>query len=255
VSSKVERIIFSFSTTIPLTKLLITITMDFSKFEDQLGIFFKNKSLLQTAFTHRSFINENRKGALEHNERLEFLGDAVLELVATHFLYNKYPDKTEGDLTSYRSALVNAVTLSEVATKLGMNEFLLLSKGEAKDTGRARQYILANTMESFIGALFLDQGYSVADTFIKKYILSLIDDIVAKKSWLDAKSFFQEKAQEVEGITPSYIVLKEDGPDHDKHFTVAVEIGNDKVATGEGKSKQEAEQSAAQNGLKAKRWL
>ena len=228
--------------------------MDFSKFEDQLGIYFKNKSLLQTAFTHRSFINENRKNGLEHNERLEFLGDAVLELISTHFLYNKYPDKTEGDLTSYRSALVNAVTLSEVAQKLGMNEFLLLSRGEAKDMGRARQYILANTMEAFIGALFLDQGYEVTDTFIRKYILSLIDDIVAKKSWLDAKSFFQEKAQEIDGITPSYTVLKETGPDHDKHFTVAVEIGREKIATGEGKSKQEAEQDAARKGLEAKGW-
>src|SRR3989338_7158831 len=123
--------------------------MDLSKFEDRIGVYFKNKGLLQTAFTHRSFLNENRKGTTEHNERLEFLGDAVLELIATHFLYNKYPDKTEGDLTSYRSALVNAVTLSEVAGKLGMNEFLLLSRGEAKDMGRARQYILANTMEAF----------------------------------------------------------------------------------------------------------
>ena len=228
--------------------------MDFSKFEDQLGIYFKNKSLLQTAFTHRSFINENRKNGLEHNERLEFLGDAVLELISTHFLYNKYPDKTEGDLTSYRSALVNAVTLAEVAQKLGMNEFLLLSRGEAKDVGRARQYILANTMESFIGALYLDQGLSVTETFIKKYILSLIDDIVAKKSWLDAKSFFQEKAQEIDGVTPSYTVLKETGPDHDKHFTVAVEIGRERVAVGDGKSKQEAEQDAARKGLEAKGW-
>ena len=228
--------------------------MDFGKFEDRIDIFFKNKSLLQTAFTHRSYINENRKGVLEHNERLEFLGDAVLELISTHFLYIKYPDKTEGDLTSYRSALVNAVTLSEVATKLGMNEFLLLSRGETKDIGRARQYILANTMESFIGALFLDQGYAVAEVFIKKYILSLIDDIVAKKSWLDAKSFFQEKAQEEESVTPSYTVLKETGPDHDKRFTVAVEIGRERIATGEGQSKQEAEQRAAQNGLKAKGW-
>jgi len=186
--------------------------------------------------------------------QMSVLGFSTPSVSATNFLYNKYPEKTEGDLTSYRSALVNAVTLSEVATKLGMNEFLLLSKGEAKDVGRARQYILANTMESFIGALFLDQGYAVAETFIKKYVLSLIDDIVAKKSWLDAKSFFQEKAQEEEGITPSYTVLKETGPDHDKHFTVAVEIGNKKVATGEGKSKQEAEQSAAQAGLKAKSW-
>ncbi len=228
--------------------------MDFGKFEDQLEIFFKNKGLLQTAFTHRSYINENRKGALEHNERLEFLGDAVLELISTHFLYNKYPDKTEGDLTSYRSALVNAVTLSEVATKLGMNEFLLLSRGEAKDMGRARQYILANTMEAFIGALFLDQGYAVVETFIKKYVLSLIDDIVAKKSWLDAKSHFQEKAQEVDGITPSYATVRETGPDHDKHFTVSVSVGRVKVAEGEGKSKQEAEENAARKGLEARGW-
>ncbi|MSU54938.1 MAG: ribonuclease III [Candidatus Taylorbacteria bacterium] len=229
--------------------------MDFSKFEDQLGIFFKNKGLLQMAFTHRSYINENRKGTFEHNERLEFLGDAVLELICTHFLFNKYPDKTEGDLTSYRSALVNAITLSEVASKLGMNEFLLLSKGETKDTGRARQYILANTMEAFIGALFLDQGYDVTEVFIKKYILSLIDGIVANKAWLDAKSFFQEKAQEIDGITPSYTVLKETGPDHDKHFTMVVSIGREQVATGDGKSKQDAEQAAAAAGLKAKGWL
>ncbi|MSR78823.1 MAG: ribonuclease III [Candidatus Taylorbacteria bacterium] len=229
--------------------------MDFSKFEDKLGIYFKNKGMLQTAFTHRSYINENRKGFSEHNERLEFLGDAVLELITTHFLYNKYPDRNEGDLTSYRSALVNAVTLSEVATKLGMNEFLLLSKGEAKDNGRARQFILANTMESFIGALFLDQGYAISETFIKKYVLVLIDDIVANKAWLDAKSFFQEKAQEIEGITPSYTVLKETGPDHDKKFTVTVSIGNEKVANGDGKSKQDAEQEAAKKGLKVKGWL
>ena len=227
---------------------------DFNTFEKRIGITFINKELLRTAFTHRSFINENRKGSAEHNERLEFLGDAVLELISTHFLYQKYPDKTEGDLTSYRSALVNAVTLSEVAGKLGMNEFLLLSRGEAKDMGRARQYILANTMEAFIGALFLDQGYAGVETFIKKYVLSLIDDIVAKKSWLDAKSFFQEKAQEIDGITPSYTVLKEEGPDHDKHFTVAVEIGPERVAVGEGKSKQEAEQDAARKGLASKAW-
>lgn len=228
--------------------------MDFSKFEDQLGIYFKDKSLLQTAFTHRSFLNENRRGTIAHNERLEFLGDAVLELISTHFLYNKYPDKNEGDLTSYRSALVNANTLSDVAAKLGMNNFLLLSHGEAKDVGRARQYILANTMEAFIGALYLDQGYAVTEAFVKKYVLSLIDDIVAKKSWLDAKSFFQEKAQEVEGVTPSYTVLKEAGPDHDKHFTVGVFIGKEKIATGEGRSKQDAEQEAAKQGLKEKGW-
>ncbi len=136
-----------------------------------------------------------------------------------------------------------------------MNEFLLLSRGEAKDMGRARQYILANTMEAFIGALFLDQGYAAADTFIKKYVLSLIDDIVAQKSWLDSKSHFQEKAQEIDGITPSYAVINETGPDHDKHFTVAVSIGSAKIAQGVGKSKQEAEENAARNGLVAKKWI
>ena|SRR3989338_3831499 len=229
--------------------------MDFGKFEKKVGISFKNKKLLQAAFTHRSYINENRKSPLEHNERLEFLGDAVLELIATHFLYNKYPEKPEGELTSFRSALVNAITLASVASKLSMNDFLLLSRGEAKDTGRARQYILANTMEAFIGAIFLDQGYGVASKFIEEYILSLIDDIVSNKSWLDAKSFFQEKAQEIEGITPSYAVLREVGPDHDKHFTVGVSIGREKVAEGVGKSKQEAEQNAAEEGLKAKGWM
>ena len=179
----------------------------------------------------------------------------MLELIATHFLYNKYPDKAEGDLTSYRSALVNAVTLAEVASKLGMNNFLLLSHGESKDVGRARQYILANTIEAFIGALYLDQGYTVTEAFAKKYVLCLIDDIVAKKSWLDAKSFFQEKAQEVEGVTPSYTVLKELGPDHDKHFTVGVFIGKEKVAQGVGRSKQDAEQDAAKQGLAAKGWM
>ncbi len=228
--------------------------MDFSKFEDKLGIYFKNKGLLQTAFTHRSYLNENRRNVLEHNERLEFLGDAVLELISTHFLFSRYPEKPEGELTAFRSALVNAVTLSEVASKMGMNEFLLLSRGEAKDTGRARQIILANTMEAFIGALFLDQGYGAAEMFIKKHILVLLDDIIAQKSWLDAKSFFQEKAQEIDGITPTYEVQKETGPDHDKHFTVAVSIGRERVAVGEGKSKQEAEQKAAEAALKAKNW-
>ncbi len=228
--------------------------MDLEKFEEKLGIKFKNKKLLQTAFTHRSFINENRKGVKEHNERLEFLGDAVLELVATFFLYKKYPEKNEGDMTSYRSALVNAVTLSEVASKLNMNDFLLLSKGEAKDTGRARQIILANTMEAFIGALFLDQGYEVTEAFIKKHITALIDKIVENESWLDAKSHFQEMAQEVVGVTPLYETIAEIGPDHDKKFTVGVFLGREKVAEGEGKSKQDAEQEAAKGGLKAKGW-
>lgn len=228
--------------------------MDFSAFEKHLGITFKDKALLRTSFTHRSYLNENRKSGMEHNERLEFLGDAVLELIVTEYLFVKYPDRNEGDLTSYRSALVNAVTLAGVAEKLGMNDFLLLSRGETKDTGRARQVILANTIEAFIGALYLDGGYEVTKGFVSKHIFKLIDDIVHKKMWLDAKSHFQEKAQEIAGVTPSYETVKADGPDHDKKFTVAVFLGKEKIAEGEGKSKQEAEQQAAKLGLEAKKW-
>ncbi len=229
--------------------------MDFSQFEQNAGVTFKDKGLLRQAFVHRSYINENREAAGNgHNERLEFLGDAVLELVITDYLYQKYPDKTEGDLTSYRSALVNATTCAAVATKLGVNDFLILSKGEAKDTGRARQYILANTLEAVIGALYMDQGYEVAKEFISLHISPLIDDILAKGSWIDAKSLFQEKAQDIEEKTPEYRTVKEAGPDHDKKFTVGVFIGSKQIATGEGKSKQDAEQEAAKKALAAKGW-
>ena len=230
------------------------ITPDFSKFEKAIGINFKNKSLLTQAFTHRSFLNEHRDVELAHNERLEFLGDAVLELIVTEHLYYKYPENNEGELTSYRSALVNATTLSDAASKIGMNDYLLLSKGESKDVGKARQIILANTMEAFIGATFLDQGYEAAKNFISNNIFNLIEKIVENKTWLDAKSKFQERAQEHEGITPLYKTIKEEGPDHDKKFTVAVYLENKKVAEGEGKSKQEAEQIAASNALTKKEW-
>ena len=228
---------------------------DFGKFENLIGLIFKNKELLRRAFTHRSYLNENRAQESSHNERLEFLGDAVLELMVTEYLFEKYPDSTEGDLTAFRAALVNAITLSEAAQKINVNDFLLLSKGEAKDTGKARQYILANTMEAIIGAIYLDQGYDAAKYFIAKNLFHLIDKIVEEKTWIDAKSKFQEKAQEKESTTPAYKTIKEDGPDHDKHFTVAVYLNKDKVAVGEGKSKQEAEQAAARNALEAKKWL
>lgn len=228
--------------------------MDFTAFEKRIGVVFNDKDLLRTSFTHRSYLNENRKSGMEHNERLEFLGDAVLELIVTEYLFEKYPDKPEGDLTSYRSALVNAVTLAGVAEGLGMNGYLLLSRGEAKDTGRARQVILANTIEAFIGALYLDQGYGATRLFVSRTLFPLTDDIVQKRIWLDAKSHFQEKAQEVAGITPSYETVKETGPDHDKHFTVAVFLGKERVAEGEGKSKQEAEQDAAKRALEVKYW-
>ena len=216
---------------------------------------FKDKRLLEQAFIHRSYINENTGSKLSHNERLEFLGDAVLELVVTDHLYKKYPDRDEGSLTAYRSALVNAVIIGEVAGTLGMNEYLLLSKGEMKDSGRARSYILANTYESFVGALYLDQGYTIARDFIAHTLFGKIDQIVAQKLWRDAKSLVQEKAQEHINVTPDYKVISESGPDHDKHFTVAIFFGKNKIAEGRGHSKQEAEQSAARAALEVKEWL
>lgn len=227
---------------------------DFEDFEKSIGINFDNKSLLKQAFTHRSYINENRGNKGGHNERLEFLGDAVLELVVTHYLYDLYPSKTEGDLTLIRSALVNAQTCSAVATEIHVNNFMLLSRGEAKDTGRARQYILANALEAIIGAIYLDQGYEKAKEFIYKYITVLTSNIVKEGLWVDAKSRFQEKAQEIDGITPSYKTLKESGPDHDKIFTVGVFLQSYLVAQGEGESKQDAEQAAARIALKQKGW-
>lgn len=227
---------------------------DFSGFEKLIGINFKNKDLLKQAFIHRSFLNEHKSLKGKHNERLEFLGDAVLELVITRYLYNEYPDKNEGDLTSIRSALVNAQTCADVARKLDANDYLLLSRGEAKDVGRARQYILANALEAIIGAIYVDQGYDSASDFIMKYIAPMTAQIVKEELWVDAKSKFQEKAQDIEGITPSYKTTKETGPDHDKKFTVAVFIGNKMVAEGSGDSKQDAEQDAARIALKEKGW-
>jgi len=227
---------------------------DLSGFEELVGIKFNDKDLLKQAFTHRSFLNENRNAKGGHNERLEFLGDAVLELVITRYLFDEYKNKNEGDLTSIRSALVNAQTCAEVARNLDVNDYLLLSRGEAKDTGRARQYILANALEAIIGAIYLDQGYEVAKDFIEKYITPLTKKIVEEELWVDSKSKFQERAQDAVGITPSYKTVKEIGPDHEKKFTVAVFLGEEKVAEGEGDSKQDAEQSAARRALKEKGW-
>ncbi|OGI85920.1 ribonuclease III [Candidatus Nomurabacteria bacterium RIFCSPLOWO2_01_FULL_39_17] len=227
----------------------------FSDFEKKTKIIFKNKDLLKQAFIHRSYINENENSGFSHNERLEFLGDAVLELIVTNFLYKKYPDYTEGELTALRSALVNAVIISDIALKVGMNNYLLLSKGENKDTGKARQYILANTYEAYVGAVYLDQGYNAAEKFITNSLLPETEEIVNKKLWRDAKSLVQEKAQEFIGVTPSYKVLNESGPDHEKNFTVGILFGEDLIASGKGKSKQEAAQAAAEAALKAKNWL
>lgn len=225
-----------------------------SDFEKKIGIKFENKELLKNAFIHRSYINENIKSGLEDNERLEFLGDAVLELSVTDFLFKKYKNKSEGELTAHRAALVNAVTLSEIALELGLNDYMMLSKGEAKDTGRARQSILADAFEAIIGAIYLEHGYHHADNFIKAYLLSKTDSVVKRGLLKDSKSKVQEKSQELYGETPKYNVIKETGPDHDKKFVVGIFFGSEKVAEGEGKSKQEAEQAAAQKAITIKGW-
>ena len=221
-----------------------------------MGVEFHDITLLARACTHRSYLNEHKGGGLEHNERLEFLGDAVLELVVTSYLYRRFPDCDEGAMTAYRSALVNTHSLSRVATAMNVNEYLMLSKGEAKDTGRARAIILADSMEAIIGAVYLDQGYNAVANFISEHLLEVIDidDIIAKKLWLDAKSRFQEQAQEMTGQTPSYKTLKEAGPDHNKIFTLGVFLGDVQIATGAGLSKQEAEQKAAEKALEVKGW-
>lgn len=227
---------------------------DFTKFEKKLNIKFKNKDLLIQAFIHRSYLNENPNFYLFHNERMEFLGDAVLELIVTEELYKDYPEKQEGELTNLRATLVNTKMLFYIANKVGFNDFLLLSRGEIKETGKARQYILADTFEAFIGALYLDQGYDICKDFIKKYIMTEMPEILEKELYRDSKSYFQEQAQEKKNITPTYKVLKEWGPDHAKHFSIGVFLNKDLIAKGEGMSKQEAEESAAENGLKIKKW-
>lgn len=228
---------------------------DITEFETKIGVVFHDKNVLKQAFVHRSYLNENKEFPLGHNERLEFLGDAVLELVVTDYLYTKYPEKNEGDMTSLRSSIVNTTKLSEVGSTLSINDYLYLSRGESKDTGRARQYILANTMEAIIGAIYIDCGYESARDFIYTHICPLLESIISDGSWIDAKSLFQEKAQEHEGSTPQYKTIKETGPDHDKHFTVGVYIKNELIAQGDGDSKQDAEQVAARKALEVKDWM
>ena len=226
---------------------------DFLQLEKKLNLNFKNKDLLIGAFIHRSYLNENSKFHLSHNERLEFLGDAVLELVVTEYLYKNYKNP-EGDLTSWRAALVNAQSLNQAARDLDFNEYLLLSRGETKDTGKARQYILADTFEAFIGAIYLDLGYGIAQNFIETHLLKKLPEIIEKKLYYDPKSRFQEKAQDKVRITPNYKVLKEWGPDHIRHFIMGVYLNEELVAEGEGSSKQIAEENAAARALKIKGW-
>lgn len=227
---------------------------DIKKFEERIDIHFNDKSLLLRAFTHRSYLNEHPEKDIKNNERLEFLGDAVLELAVTDHLFSVYPDKPEGELTAIRAALVNTLSISAAANEIGAEAFLRLSKGEAKDTGRGRRFILANTYEAIIGAIYIDQGYQPAAEFISNTLLHNVQDIVENERWRDAKSVFQEQAQKHVSITPTYEIVDESGPDHDKVFTVGVFLENEQVATGKGKSKQEAESVAAEVALTEKGW-
>ncbi len=226
---------------------------DFSTLEKKLELKFKKKDLMVQAFCHRSFLNENPDCNLEHNERLEFLGDAVIELVVTEYLYKNFKN-SEGELTSWRASLVNSEILAKVAKSLDFNEYLLLSQGETKDTGKARKYILANTFESVVGAIYLDRGYKTCQDFIKKYLLNELPHIIKNGLFKDAKSRFQEESQERIGFTPTYNVLEEMGPDHAKNFIIGVFLGEELIAKGEGSSKQEAEVEAAKNALEIKNW-
>ncbi len=228
--------------------------MNFSKFEKKIGVDFTNKNLLKQAFIHRSYLNENPFLKLEHNERLEFLGDAVLELATTEYLYKLDQKKTEGEMTSLRASLVNADMLSEIAKEIEIEDFLFLSRGEAKDKGMAPQTIKTEINESLIGALYLDKGYETIFYFLKKFLFPKLQTIIDKKLWIDAKSLFQEKAQDIVKITPVYKIIEEFGPDHAKSFKVGVYLNDELIAEGSGFSKQEAEQNSAHNALKIKNW-
>jgi len=221
---------------------------DLDSFEKKVGIDFNNKSLLKQVFVHRSYLNENAGFALGHNERLEFLGDAVLELVVTEHLYQNF-DNPEGELTNLRSALVKGSMLSKIAMEIGIEHHLLLSRGEAKSEGKSRQLILANAFEALVGAIYLDRGYEEASKFIKKYLIKHLDSIIENKLYLDPKSHLQEIAQEKIGLTPIYKVLQEAGPDHAKIFNVGCFVSDKMIGQGTGSSKQNAESEAASDAL------
>jgi len=224
-----------------------------SALEKTIGVQFKNQDLLKQALVHRSYLNENPDFALGHNERLEFLGDAVLELVVTEYLYGHY-DNPEGDLTNWRSSIVNSRKLAEIAKRLGFEQYLYLSRGEAKDTGRAREYILGNAFEAVVGAIYLDQGFEPAKTFINRELTVELAHIIEQKLYLDPKSKLQERAQEELHVTPQYKVMESTGPDHDKRFTVGVYLGGELAGTGAGSSKQAAQLDAALAALTARGW-
>lgn len=227
---------------------------NFAALEEKIGVTFRNPDYLVQALVHRSYLNENRSFPLPHNERMEFLGDAVLELIVTEFLFEQYLNP-EGELTNWRAALVNAKMCARVGNELGLEQYLFLSHGEAKDAGtKAREYILANAVEAVIGAIYLDSGMDMAKQFVTRWVITKLPEVLEHGLWMDPKSRFQESAQELLGITPTYRVMKEEGPDHDKHFVVGVYLDREKIAEGTGTSKQEAQTDAAEHALLVKQW-
>jgi len=227
---------------------------DYNELQKKLGVKFKNLDILKSAVIHRSYLNEHKSLTLSHNERLEFLGDAVLELITTEYLYRNFPNP-EGELTNWRASLVNSKMLADIARKLSIEPFIKMSKGEKQDNSiKARNYILANALEAVIGAIYLDQGLKTIKKFITENILAELPNILENQLYVDPKSKFQEKSQELYGITPTYKVLNESGPDHNRYFKVGICLNDKVVAEGEGTSKQEAQMHAAQNALKIKEW-
>lgn len=227
----------------------MSIDTKLGEFEKKIGCKFKDKDLLKQSLVHRSYINEHKNFSLDHNERLEFLGDAVLELAVTDHLYLNY-DLPEGELTNLRAAVVRGEMLWRVAEELGVSDYLQLSRGEQRGSEKARQYILANAFEAVVGAIYLDRGYKAAEKFINKHIVSKLPEVIEKGLHIDSKSKFQEIAQEKHRVTPAYRVLSEEGLDHAKKFVVGVFLNDRKMGEGSGSSKQEAQQTAAKEALK-----
>lgn len=225
-----------------------------AKLQESIGYQFSDNKLLQQAVTHRSYLNENPSWPVGHNERLEYLGDAVLELVVTEYLYEHYPETPEGEMTNWRAALVNAVMLSSITNDFDLNAYMLLSRGEARDTGRARQYILANAIEALIGAMYLDGGYQPCKEFIGRFVLTHLPEIISKRLYRDPKSLLQEQSQDRLGVTPTYNVMEEWGPDHARQFRIGVYLGKELAGEGQGQSKQDAQQAAAEDALQNKGW-
>jgi ribonuclease-3 len=228
--------------------------MNFALLEKSLGVVFRDRSLLKQALTHKSYLNENRTWPLGQNERLEFLGDAVLELIVTEWLFGKFPRAPEGQMTEYRSSLVRIEVLSDLAGKIGLNDYLLLSRGEAKDTGRARDLILGNAVEAVIGAIYLDQGYEHTKNFVSKHVLSQANALIAQGESRNSKSRLQELVQARRRVTPIYKLLEQSGPDHAKQFLVGVYFGDELIAQGQGVAKQLAEEDAAEVALALPEW-